>query len=267
MRYLVKAGQVFFALALLVYGAQQFYFGSFRDVFFSPYREQLPLHRLLAYAFGAFLITSGFLILTRKKGRAVSLITGFVFLLLFISTHLTYELISEPNKIYHLGLWAIPLKELALAGGAFVVAGSFPHDTRVPKALNAFIPYGNLCFLTTMFCFGLGHCMYAQYLTSTVPAWVPDHIFWVYFTGCALMAAATAIYLGIRIRVVALLLALMIFLWFWMVHVPGAIANPVRDRGNLPASAFDALAYSGTALLIAFTMQKQKWIEDIENWK
>jgi hypothetical protein len=43
----------------------------------------------------------------------------------------------------------------------------------------------------------------------------------------------------------------MLFLWFWLVHIPGAMANPGVDRGNLVSSAFDALAFSGTAFLIA----------------
>jgi hypothetical protein len=40
-----------------------------------------------------------------------------------------------------------------------------------------------------------------------------------------------------------------------------------HNRGNLLASAFDALAYSGVALLIGLTMKQQKWVEDIERWR
>lgn len=271
MKYLIKTGQVFFALALLVYGAQQFYFGDFRKVFFSPYQQHLPFLPVLAWLFGLYLIVSGVLILTGKKGKTVAVVLGFVLLLLFVSTQITYQLISEPNAIYHLGLWVPQLKELALAGGAFVVAGSFEEaatKARAVKALYGFIPYGNLLFLFTMTSFGIGHCLYAQHLAkSTVPRWIADPLFWVYFTGIALIGAGVAIKLGVRIRVVALLLSLMIFLWFWLVHVPGAIAHPVIDRGNLVASAFDALAFSGIALLIALTMKGQKWITAIEHWK
>ena len=112
----------------------------------------------------------------------------------------------------------------------------------------------------------MGHLMYGPLLANTVPSWMPDHVFWVYFTGAALVGAGIAVILGIRIRVVSLLLALMIFFWFWMVHIPGAVKRPLIDRGNLVASASDALAFSGIALLIAFTMKSQKWVEDINNY-
>jgi uncharacterized membrane protein YphA (DoxX/SURF4 family) len=128
------------------------------------------------------------------------------------------------------------------------------------------IPYGNLLFIFTMTCFGIGHLIYGPLLVNVVPAWCPDHLFWVYFTGIALVGSGLAIALDIRIRVVSLLLALMTFLWFWMVHIPAGIARPVFDRGNLLASAFDALAFCGISILIAFTMPKQRWISNIENW-
>jgi hypothetical protein len=268
MNFLIKTGRAFYSLALIVYGIQQFYFGNFRNVFFSPYQDRLPFLNILAYLFGLYLLVSGVLIFNAKRAKKVSLLLGGVFLVLFLSTQLTYELISEPNKIYHLGLWADPLKEVALCGGAFVVAGSFQDDgvaRGVYRFLNSVTPYGNLFFLFTMTSFGIAHLIYGPYLVNDVPAWWPDHLFWVYFTGVALTGAGVAIILGIRIRVVSLLLALMTFLWFWMVHIPGGVTHPVFNRGDLLASAFDALSFSGISLIIALTMQEQKWISNIEN--
>jgi uncharacterized membrane protein len=223
MNYLIKTGRAFYALAIIVYGLQQLYFGTFRDVFFSPYQNYLPLLRVIAWLFGVYLIVAGALLFTRKYGKKAALILGAVFLLLFVGTHLSYELISEPNKIYHLGLWAVPLKEIALCGGAFVVAGSFQAETPtggVYQILDSITPYGNLFFLFTMTCFGIGHLIYGPMLSGIVPEWCPDHLFWVYFAGIALVGSGVAIILSIRIRAVSLLLALMIFLWFWMVHLP-----------------------------------------------
>src|ERR1700761_7614165 len=127
MRILIYLGRAFYAIALLVYGVQQLYFGTFRDVFFSVYQDHLPLRYLFAYAFGIYLIATGVLIFIPGKGKIASLILGGVLMALFLGTHITYELFSEPNKLYHLGLWTTPLKELALAGGAFVVAYSFKN--------------------------------------------------------------------------------------------------------------------------------------------
>jgi uncharacterized membrane protein YphA (DoxX/SURF4 family) len=262
MNYLITTGRAFYSCALMVYGIQQLYFGTFRDVFFSPYQNHLPFLRVFAWLFGLYLIGTAALLFTKKFAKRAALVLGAVFMTLFLTTHLSYELISEPNKIYHLGLWATPLKEIALCGGAFVVAGSCAGDGY--SKLNTIIPYGNLFFLLTMTCFGIGHLIYGPLLSGMVPDWCPDHLFWVYFAGVALVAAGVAIALGIRIRAVSLLLGLMIFLWFWMVHLPSAIAQPTVNRGNLPASAFDALAFSGIAIIIAFTVKNQKWISNLE---
>ncbi|MBE7170356.1 MAG: hypothetical protein INR73_07185 [Williamsia sp.] len=268
MRKLIITGRAFYASALIVNGLQQFYFGTFRDVFFSVYQKYLPLLNILSYLFGLYLVITGVLIFIPGKGKKASLVLGGVFITLLLGTHITYELISEPNKLYHLGLWTTPLKELALAGGAFVTGYSFDASPAGKKGfLERLAPYGNLFFLYTITSFGISHIVYAPYLVGNVPGWMANPDFWVAFTGVTLAGGGIAIILGIRIRIIALLLALQIFLWVWLVHVPGTLANPLAaNRGNLLASAFDALAFSGTALLIAMTMKKQQWVEDIENW-
>lgn len=268
MKKPVVAGRAFYASALIVYGLQQLYFGSFRDVFFSVYQKHLPLLNVLSYIFGIYLIITGLLIFAPGKGRKASLILGGVFVTLLLGTHITYELFSEPNKLYHLGLWTTPLKELALAGGAFVVASSFGTNAADKQGfLGKIAPYGNLFFLYTITSFGISHIIYAPFLVGTVPKWIANPEFWVTLTGVTLASSGIAIILGIRIRIVALLLSLQIFIWVWLVHVPAALSNPLTaNRGNLLASTFDALAFSGTALLISLTMKRQKWVEDVENW-
>ena len=269
IKQLILTGRVFYAAALMVYGLQQLYFGTFRDVFFSVYQNHLPLLNICAYIFGIYLIATGIFIFIPGKGKKAALLLGGIFMLLFFGTHISYELISEPNKLYHLGLWTTPLKEVALAGGAFAVAHSFGNEVNEKKAfLEKLMPYGNLFFLYTITSFGVSHVIYAPYLVDIVPKGIANHLFWVNFTGILMIAAGTTIILGIRIRIIALLLSLMIFLWVWLVHVPGTLSNPIAAaRGNLLASTFDALAFSGTALLIGLTMKKQQWVEDIEHWK
>ncbi len=267
MKLLILIARGCFAAALIVYGVQQIYFGTFRDVFYSPYETYLPFLRLFAYVFGLYLIATGIMIFIPSKGKIAAQVLGIVLLILFVSTQLTYKIFVQPTLMYHIGLWTAPFKEIALAGGSFIVAYSFQSNNVVKKGfLNNITPYGNLLFLFTMTSFGISHLLYADRLVVIVPKWVPDHLFWVKFTGVTLAASSIAIALGIRIRVIALLLAIQVFLWVWMVHTPGTLSQPLAaNRGNLLASAFDALAFSGIALLIALTMKKQQWVEDIEN--
>ena len=83
------------------------------------------------------------------------------------------------------------------------------------------------------------------------PSWIPDHIFWTYFTAVSLIGSGVAIILKIRLKAIGILLGTMIFLWFVFLHIPRAIANPFRDKGNEVTSVFEALAFSGIAFIIA----------------
>lgn len=256
MKYFIKTSRVFYGIAILVYGIQQFVYGNFRRVQLPPWQYHLPALNLIAYVTGAGLIVAGASIIFDIRARNVSLVLGGIFLLLVCLMHVPYELISEPNKSYHLGLWESTLKELALAGGAFVVAGSYnesesKQQSAFIKSLEKLIPYGSLFFSITMISFGIAHFMYEKSIETMVPSWIPDHTFWTYFAGTALIGAGVCIILDIRKQKIAALLGTMLFLWFWLVHIPGAMANPEVDRGNLVSSAFDALAFSGTAFLIA----------------
>ena len=261
-KQLTKISRAFYSVAIIAYGVRQFIYGNFRKVQLPPWQYDLPALNILAYVTGAGLIVGGAVIVFGKNARKVSLILGAIFLLLCCLAHVPYELISEPNKSYHLGLWENTLKELALAGGAFVVAGScneinWKERGVIMKSLEKIIPYGSIFFSITITSFGIAHFMYLKFIAAMVPDCIPDHTFWAYFTGTALIGAGAGIFLDIRKRKIAALLGIMIFFWFIVVHIPGAISNPLADRGNSISSAFDALAFSGISFLIAITSKTQ----------
>lgn len=264
MKLFIRASRYFYATALIVFGIQQFYFGTFRDVLFPSWQFSFPLLFVWAYIFGVFLLAAAAAIFFEKKAKEVFLILGGIFLAFFLLAQIPYELFSQPNHIYHLGLWSDPLKELAYAGGAFVIAGTYATENingrntkPVFRILGKFIPFGSIFFCTTMISFGITHFMYGEFVAKMVPAWVPDHPFWTYFAAIALIGSGICIVLNIRRKVIAFLLSLMIFLWFIMLHLPSAFATPTLNRGNELASAFDALLFSGTALAIAFGLKYQ----------
>lgn len=260
MKYIIKTSRVFYGIAIVVYGIQQVVYGNFRRVQLPPWQYHLPILNIIACVTGAGLIVAGASIIFDIRARNVSLFLGGIFLLLCCLVHIPYELISEPNKSYHLGLWENTLKELALAGGAFIVAGSYAEGqlkekSYLIKLLEKLIPYGSLFFSITIVSFGIAHFMYEKSIEPMVPSWIPDHTFWTYFSGTALIGSGVFIILDISKQKIAALLGTMLFLWFWLIHIPGAMASPNADRGNLVSSAFDALAFSATAFLIAARRQ------------
>ncbi len=264
MRGFIKTGCCFYGFAIVVYGFQQLAYGNFRDVQLPAWQFHIPGLTIWAFITGLVLIATGAAIIFDIKAKKILLLLGAIFLSLVCFVHVPYELISEPNKPYHLGLWTGALKELALSGGAFVLAGSFPETATSSRSrfsftrlLEKLIPYGSIFFCITIVSFGITHFMYTDFVAKLVPRRMPDPEFWAYVAGVALIGSGAFIILNIRRKLIAVLMAIMIFHWFILLHLPAAIENPTGARGNELASAFDALAYSGIALVIAFGRQKQ----------
>jgi uncharacterized membrane protein YphA (DoxX/SURF4 family) len=269
MKTFIKIGRAFYGAGVTVFGIQQLIIKDFRPEILPPFPAWAHQNVLLPILTGIILIVVGLVITglfqTKKiNTKKVCLYLGSYFLLLIIICHLPYTLIFSPNKLSHLGVWAQALKELAFCGGAFVMAGSFAQNivrTRKPNVfelvLEKFIPLGRVFFSTTMILYGCSHFVYIDYVSLMVPKWFGMPVFWTYFGGIALMGSGIAIILKVWIKPIAILLAIMLFLWFIFLHVPNAITNFYSNNGNEVVSAFDALMFCGTALVIAFTNLKK----------
>ena len=134
-----------------------------------------------------------------------------------------------------------------------MLAGALPGSGRPFPALVAALgrraalgPSLLALFLTTC---GIQHFVYADFVTTLVPGWMPAPRFWTYFAGVALVAGGIGILVPRTSRLAASLSALMVFLWVVLLHVPRAFAE--ANHANEAAGVCEALAISGVALLVA----------------
>jgi len=107
------------------------------------------------------------------------------------------------------------------------------------------IPFGPVFFAAPMAVFGADHFIAPQIVASMVPSWIPGHLFWTYFVGTALIAAAVSIVVDKYSTLAAILLGLMIFSFVLLIHVPKAAASP-SDRITLAVLLRD-LSFSAGA--------------------
>ena len=257
MRNLSNVGRIFFGIAIAVIGFLTIYYSDFPYMLIPPKHSWIPGLAMLAYISGAMLMLAGACIVFEKKVRPISLLLGSVLLLIFCFYFIPYEFIVSSNYM-HFGDWENAAKELALASGALVIAGGFSEKNETPlnRLLGKLSPFGAILFSITIISFGIDHFLFAKEAADYVPSWVPYHLFWMYFTGTALICSGLAIIFKIKPGLVATLLGTMIFTWFIILHIPRVIASPFADIGDEVTSAFLALAYSGIAFVIAGSIKR-----------
>jgi len=78
----------------------------------------------------------------------------------------------------------------------------------------------------SLIAFGLSHIAYPKETASLVPVWLPAHMAWVYFTGCAYLAAGVSVLTGVFARLAAALSTFQMGVFTLLVWVPALAAGP-----------------------------------------
>jgi hypothetical protein len=249
---LSAVGRIFYGVSIAAMGLLTIYHKDFPYMLIPPKHFWISDHILFVYISGGLLMLAGAGIVFEQKARPISLLLGSLLLLNFFFYFIPYELMVSTNYM-HFGAWENAAKELALSGGAFVVAGCYSGKSESPlfRSLGKLAPLGVIIYSLTIISFSIDHFLYANQAAGYVPSWISHPVFWIYFAGVALLGSGIGILLKIKPRLMATLLGTMILIWVIILHVPKVIAAPASDPGGEVTSAFLALAYCGIAFVIA----------------
>lgn len=197
---------------------------------------------------GILLMAGGASILIGKRARAGAALIGWFFLLCVLFLHsprlhsILYDGIDRTRA----------LEPLALSGAAFALMSLLPSGGSRLQSPAWLTRMGCWLFALSMIVFGYQHFLYKTFLVTLVPAWIPAHLFWIYFTGAGFVVTGLAILVGrLGARLAATWLGIMFLLWFVVLHVPRAISLHGSDEWN---SAFVALAFAGASFIVARVM-------------
>ena len=106
----------------------------------------------------------------------------------------------------------------------------FPERT-LRRAWLGVVSLATVFIAASLAAFAPEHFKGPEFVQAMVPSWMPGHLFWAYFVGCALIAAATSLAMRRFERLSSMLLGLMFFLFVGMLYLPSAIRHPGNRFG------------------------------------
>jgi uncharacterized membrane protein/uncharacterized membrane protein YphA (DoxX/SURF4 family) len=158
----------------------------------------------------------------------------------------TLLLVAIPSQV----AWPYFVGGLVLAIGlaAIFLRGEWANA----RGLEKLILFGPAFYAAPIAAFGAEHFTEAKGIATLVPAWIPWHLFWVYFLGVCFIAAGFSLVTRIQARLAALLLSLTFVLFVALMDAPAWIHGP-RDR-FITALMLREISFSGGPLALAASL-------------
>ena len=175
-------GRAFFAVALVGFGVENVAFGHYVVARMTPWPTDATAQLALAYLTGAVFIACGAAILARRFEREAGLAAAALILGWSLALHWPKSIAGPAWS----GDWTNALKAVVLAWGGVLAAASAPGP-RQPWLGGLADAAAYVCapfFLLA----GIQHFMFAQFVQTLVPPFIPGPYFWTYFAAVALLA-------------------------------------------------------------------------------
>ena len=143
-----------------------------------------------------------------------------------------------------------PALWMSVAGLAVLLIGVWAVKTDFARArgFERIVALTHLCFAIPLAVFGAEHFALGNAMLGLVPPYLPWRLFWIYFVGVALIAAALSIATRIQVHWAGLLFAIMMVLFVAMIHLPGAIRSGDRIVWTI---VIREMSFGGGGLVLA----------------
>jgi uncharacterized membrane protein len=156
---------------------------------------------------------------------------------------------------------------MSFAGLIYLVAGVFiiRKEIGAARGLDKLIALGCVFFAVPLAVFAPEHFPGGpEFVRNMVPSYMPAHVFWPYFVGCALLAAAASLTVRKFVRLSSTLLGWMFFLFVCMIYIPNVLAHP-NDRFAWAVALRDLSFAAGAWALAALhsrasSPRQSKWM-------
>jgi uncharacterized membrane protein len=215
-----------FAVTMIALGAAGLFHRDFLPLW-NPIPVSGPAGSLLIYL-------SAFISLASGIGLLIKSMAVIAARLLLSTLSLWLLLFRLPNFLLEPAFracWSVfPLVVMLAATWVLYVwfAADWDHKYLSFVGSNNGLRVARVLYGLCLIFFGVAHFIDAKDTVSLIPHWLPGHLFWAYFTGCAFIAAGLATLFGFCSRLAVALSALQIGLFLFVVWIP-IVATGSKD--------------------------------------
>jgi uncharacterized membrane protein len=246
---ITSMGHAVFAATLIAIGIWGLVAGDFVAIW-QPAPKGLPAREALAYLCATISVACGAgLLWKRTAAWAAGVLLAWMLLWLLLTK--AREL--EPARLAA-GSWESLAESVVMVAGAWALYAAL---ARGPATGQAGVRIARILYGLAMLPFGAAHFVYLKLTAPLVPAWLPDHTAWAWFTGAAYIAAGVAILTGVCARLAAALSALQMGLFTLLVWAP-ILAAGSKSLGDWNEGAV-SLALTAAGWVVAETYRDGPW--------
>lgn len=216
---IASVGHALFAATMVALGIFSLVAGHFAPIW-SGVPKDLPGREALVYLCACVSLICGASLFFRRTAGAAARVL-FAYLLIWMVLFKVPNIARAPTVEVYYQNWG---ETAVLMAGAWVLyawfAATWDKQQLGFATGDRGVRLARVLYALALIAFGLSHFAYLNLTAPLVPAWLPAHVVWAYFTGCAYLAASAAVLTGLYARLAAALAALQMGLFTLLVWPP-----------------------------------------------